>query len=335
MFCLHLVASGNNNQSDETLQEDVFWEDFDVNSLKAEQLDIDKSLNFLLKYNGSKKKVGRPAKSDSTGKNSKTTLQVPESVSDDLKTFTDIKFLHPGVLLDHLKKINNFNKKVLNSLDCLKAKYDTLIDKVESRETTSTVLQSHDTHETPNVSLAPDHAENVIGPTSSSSNSNHDLILKIDTLEQKSYGDILFCSGDEVEKILSQDNFDNLEGKLKNKLRDVNFDVNDEHIRKVVPFGKNRKRLKVYCSSVSSKNKIINEFRKRKPEKIFCSEFLTSYRNNLFFKLRSLKRKYPSKLAAVYTRNGTVFYKLLHNNEYKCIRNLDDITALDQQLSVD
>ena len=260
---------------------------------------------------------------------------MPDSVSDGLKSFTDINVLHPGVLLDHLKKINSFNKRILNSLDCLKAKYDTLLDKVESYETTPKILRSHDTHNTPITPLTPNHAENVIAPTSSSNNSNHDLILKIDTLEQKSYSDILLCSGDEIDNILSQNNTDNLEDKLKNKLRDVNLNINDEHINKVVPFGKDRKRLKIYCSSVSAKNKILNELRKRKPEKIFCSEFLTAYRSNLFFKLRSLKRKYPDKLTAVYTRGGSIFYKRLPGNEYRSIRSLNDITILDQQLSVD
>ena len=115
----HLSPNTPQNGSNENLHEDVFWEDIDVDSLKDEQSKIESTLNFLLNYNCTKKKVGRPSKSESSNKPDKQTLQIPDTVSDELKSFTDINVLHPGVLLDYLKKINNFNKKILSTLDSI------------------------------------------------------------------------------------------------------------------------------------------------------------------------------------------------------------------------
>ena len=75
--------------------------------LKSEQKKIDTNINFLLNYNPKKKKAGRPPKTDSTN----TNVQFPASVSDKFKSIVDINDLHPGVLLDYLIKVNNFNKK--------------------------------------------------------------------------------------------------------------------------------------------------------------------------------------------------------------------------------
>ena len=310
----------------ETLNEDKFWEDIDVDSLKEEQSKIETTLNFLLNYNCTKKKVGRPAKSESGKNPNKQTLQIPDTVSDELKSFTDINVLHPGVLLDYLKKINCFNKKILNTLDSIKTKYDELVNKKDCEHVTKpTVPPSNITPTSPTSSSPLNEA------VSTDKNLNDELKLKVDSLEQKSFSNIILCCGSEVSSLLSRQNI-NYENEIKNKLRDININCDDNEINKVSPFGKSRKYVKIYCSTATVKNRILYEIRKRKPSNFYCSEFLTSYRDNIYFQLRSLKKKYPSKISAVYTRGGQIFYKLVPGGDYKCIQRLNEVVQLEQQL---
>ena len=66
---------------------------------------------------------------------------------------------------------------------------------------------------------------------------------------------------------------------------------------------------------------------------LFVSEYLTSYRNKIFYKLREIKRKYPDRVTAVYVRNGTVFYKLSMVMNHKSVYCLSDVSDLEAKLS--
>ena len=90
--------------------------------MNDEQANIDKSLNFLINYKPDKKVRTR-------GKSIKGQLEIPSIVSQDLIDITDINDLHAGVLLDYLKKVNIFNKKLLANINLLSSKYDQLLDK--------------------------------------------------------------------------------------------------------------------------------------------------------------------------------------------------------------
>ena len=63
--------------------------------------------------------------------------------------------------------------------------------------------------------------------------SSDELKLKVDSLEQKSFSNIILCSGSEVGIILSEPNA-NYENKIRDKLRNFNVDINDSDIDKKV-----------------------------------------------------------------------------------------------------
>ena len=103
-------------------------------------------------------------------------------------------------------------------------------------------------------------------------------------------------------------------------------------IVRVSMFGKKKKAVKIEFSSEHCKKKLISSARREKPENIYFAEFLTPFRNKMFFSLRSLKKKYPGKISAVYTRDGIVFYKLPGTDGYKTVRHPNDITDLENRL---
>ena len=107
----------------------------------------------------------------------------------------------------------------------------------------------------------------------------------------------------------------------------------DGDIVKVSIYGKKKTHVKFECSSASVKKRIIASARHSKPVDIYFTEFLTNYRNQMLFSLRSLKSKFRDKISAVYTRDGNLFYKLHGADGFKSVRNPMDVTMLERRLS--
>ena len=119
--------------------------DVEIDNLQSEQQNIDSVLNYLLKARIPKKKVGRPPggakganSQNSQGANSQNSqndvddITMPSSVDDTLSSIININQLHAGVLLEFLKKINNFNKKLLRGFIDLTNKYHENVEKKNS-----------------------------------------------------------------------------------------------------------------------------------------------------------------------------------------------------------
>ena len=112
--------------------------------------------------------------------------------------------------------------------------------------------------------------------------------------------------------------------------------INSQDITRVSIYGKARKIIKVVCISEIVKKDILKQVKISKPKDIFISEFLTSIRNKLFYELRQLKKSYHTKVFAVYTRDGNLFYKLSSEpNKFNIIRTSVDIMNLKDLLQSD
>ena len=301
----------------------------DVDYLNGEQKKIDSTINFLLNYNPKKKKPGRPPKSDST--NSSQKVHFPDSVPDQFKSISNINDLHPGVLLDYLTKVNNFNKEILHSLNSINEKYNDLNRKIDlyfnNKLKESSLLPSNNVLSQPNV---PGVFAEVKRPYTTNENLNEDLELRLDILEQRNNANTLSISGESLWSLIQDKDFKSK--IIETIIQKTDNIVNKDEIDDIIVIGKEKKNFKVICRSLDVKNKILSFARQRKPKDIFVSEFLTSFRNRLFYQARQLKKIYPNCLSSVYTRSGNVFYKLKNNQHFFKIKKLNDIEELKSKL---
>ena len=326
------------DDSDESFEID-HDETSDLNEyFKNEQSKINAGLNFLMNFDSFKRKPGRPPKNNEN----KSSKKIPESVNSNLRQFTNINDLHPGVLIDHLNRLNSFNQKLLNSFNALNEKYlelDVKYSKLSEVLEAKCHLITTTNDDIQDESCQPDVSESSNSKTKSSqlSQSNvsgiSELELKIDSLEQKSYSNILLMNGPIIDECVDSDN-QLLVSNIKQKIREHIPEIQTDTIKQASYFGKSKKQIKLTCADSWSRNKILIEAKRKKSTTVFFSEYLTKLRNKLYTKLRSLKKSNSEKLTAVYTRDENIYYKLSTDKtcDYHSIRQFEDINNLETQL---
>ena len=298
-------VSSNYDSSDDAYVDD------NCLSLIEQQDKIDKTLNFLKNYPLNKRQRGRPRRGEtkSESSTSKPDKPLPDFINDNLKAFTNINELHPGLLLDHLMRINTFNKRLLASYSDLNEKYNELKTVISGSALRETSVSRQST----SSPLCPSTRDNE----DKNRDNSEDLIIKIDDLEQKTLENtILFTS----ENVLTDDSINDVNAEVKKLICNKIPSIDESDISFIKHIDKDKKKVKVICNSVTVKRNIISYARKHKPGGVYFSEFLTNRRDKLHFELRKLKRDYPDKLR-VYTREGNVCYKLMKHNKFGIIKS--------------
>ena len=121
---------GSSNGESGGLEFEDSIEEIDLENLNEDQSQIDSVLKFLLSYNAPKKSVLRPRKNVAKkGENTmvlnpnensdEAPVSVPEDLRECMKKVSNINDLHPGLLMEYLVKLNEFNKKILQSVGVL------------------------------------------------------------------------------------------------------------------------------------------------------------------------------------------------------------------------
>ena len=164
-------------------------------------------------------------------------------------------------------------------------------------------------------------------------NTNESIQAKLDEIEQNSYSNVIVCSGDAVNELITANSNQDCKRNFIRKVDEIVPGVTSSDIVSVIPFGKERKCLKVTCMNANIRNTILKEARRKKLPNIFYGEFLTPVRNNLYYQLRALKRRFSEKVKSVYTRNGKIYYKLNGVERCHLVRTQDDVTNLVSRLS--
>ena len=250
--------------------EDSF-EDIDLDNLNENQSRIDSVLKFLLNFNVPKKSVGRPKKT--AGNNVDPTVMlnnegsdnsqysIPDDIRESMKKISNIQELHPGLLVDYLVRLNEFNKKILQSVGVLHKKYNELKLKQPN------VGSAGSTQDVSTLSLNVASSSNVNEDDVRRSSKEVDLETRVDAIEQKSNANILLCSGPvitEVIESISNNPENDLKDKIVSAIRDkcpgVISEVSD--IVRVSPYGKKKTHVKVVCSSVQVRKKMIASARR-------------------------------------------------------------------------
>ena len=249
-----------------------------------------------------------------------------------MKKISNIQELHPGLLVDYLVRLNEFNKKILQSVGVLHKKYNELKLKQPN------VGSAGSTQDVSTLSLNVASSSNVNEDDVRRSSKEVDLETRVDAIEQKSNANILLCSGPvitEAIESISNNPENDLKDKIVSAIRDkcpgVISEVSD--IVRVSPYGKKKTHVKVVCSSVQVRKKMIASARREKPDNIYFSEFFTNYRNGLFYSLRSLRNRFRNKISSVYIRDGNISYKLNETEGFKNVRTQLDVTKLEKKLT--
>ena len=229
-------------------------------------------------------------------------------------------------------RLNEFNKKILQSVGVLHKKYNEL--KCNQLKVASTdAARAVSTPSPENIAPA-----NISEGNIQRSIKEVELESRVDAIEQRSNADIILCSGqvikEAIEEIGSNPNGD-LKEKIVSTIKDILPGVATEvdNIVRVTPYGKTKTHVKVVCSSVQARRKIIAFARREKPSNIYFSEFLTNYRNGLFYSLRSLRNRFRDKISTVYVRDGNLFYKLDGIEGFNTVRTQLDVTKLEKKLT--
>ena len=118
-------------------------------------------------------------------------------------------------------------------------------------------------------SCQPDESEPSNSKTKSSESSQSNLSgvseleLKIDSLEQKSYSNILLMNGPIIDECVDSDNqlfVSNIKQKIREHVPEIQIDT----IKQVSYFGKSKKQIKLTCADSWSRNKILIETKRKK-----------------------------------------------------------------------
>ena len=104
-------------------------------------------------------------------------------------------------------------------------------------------------------------------------------------------------------------------------LRGAGGELTEESVVSVKAIGREKKHLKVTLSENKCKYNLLKKFKTEKPKNIFISEYLTTTRAFLLFKLKQLK-KLNSKLKSIYTYNGNICAKIEGNDKFYYINSI-------------
>ena len=196
---------------------DLSPDEIDIDGLSENQARIDSVLKFLLNYNCPKKNVGRPKKQagkavkdlnviTDASREKEQDFAFPDGVSENMKNLSDIRDVHPGVLLDYLVKLSDFNKKILQSVGTLHKKCNELSTKLCAVSTSEATNDRLPLPQTVQAQSRP-----AFDVASSGRSKEVELESRVDATEQRSNASILLCSGAIISEVIGADS-----GDLKN-----------------------------------------------------------------------------------------------------------------------
>ena len=93
-------------------------------------------------------------------------------------------------------------------------------------------------------------------------------------------------------------------------------------------FGSDKKKVKIDCRNPASKVNLIKQARRKRPQGIYVSEFLTPSKLGIFYNLRQLRKQHPDKIQSVFTRGGNIFYRLRNSEREIRVNALSDLAGI-------
>ena len=218
-------------------------------------------------------------------------------------------------VIECLNKLNSQNKRLLNFVDYLS-------EKVEKYACTH--------------AAADDGAPNEIREPSSENNVLQNVNNRLEKIEQNLNSNILICRGAGVPQLIAgsadgnSTNFERLKGEVCRAICGDDVTGVDVGNLQVGHFGRDKKAIKVVCSNLTSRNHLLRQARQKRPNGIYLSEFLTTEKLSLFYRLRQMKRQHPAKIKSVFTRGGNIYYRLSDSDRITQVSSLQDLSGIVQ-----
>ena len=294
---------------------------------------LDKMLSFLRNYSPTKKATTRISKSQNT--------KSPKDIMPNIIEYLgNIKELCDKLAdkVNNLAKENVTLKTEMRKCDeSSKSITQTYADAIKNISRSSTSITDN-----PQSNQQP----NIQPPEIQTMNK------RFDNLEQESFSNVLLLQGPRIEEIIgnipippirSQESAASLRinvpppASLKQQISEAVGTVTDvamdnENVMTLHVFGKDRKSVKITCHTSFLKKKILSDIKLKKPNGIFACEFLTKNRSDMLYRLRVLKRRYPSKIGAAFSRDGSIFYRDISSSRNFVMHDLADINKLEEKL---
>lgn len=175
------------------------------------------------------------------------------------------------------------------------------------------------------------------------------ISTRVDQLEQDSLSDTLLLQGPAIEELIAKDA--HVEGTMSSELeerrrqpepaalkrsicdllRPIVPEFSGKNITQLSVQGKDRKHLRMVCSSGDEKVRVLLALKKEKPPNLFVNEYLTKLRSSLLYRARSLRRNYPSVLGA-YSRNGSIFCRVAGLGKPILLSGMTEVNKLEEKL---
>lgn len=266
------------------------------------------------------------------------------------KSSTDT-FFHK--MIEYLDQIYSLNTKLIDKIDELTNENHELRKSFHDISTKKSFAAAVSTG-----AVSPGRTHSSASQISHATQPNHPTSLppelqkissKVDQLEQDALSNIIMLQGESIDHILSDyakttavssnENDERiaksqptaLKLSVRDLLRPHVAEIAEEGIVHVSVHGKDRKHLKVVCSSTSEKNSLLSSLKRVRPSNLFANEYLTKLRSSLLYKLRSLRKKYQS-IRSVYSRSGVIYYRLNTIDRPISVSDESDINKLEEKM---
>lgn len=119
---------------------------------------------------------------------------------------------------------------------------------------------------------------------------------------------------------------------VSERLNQICDDGLDADVASVHVIGNEKKHLKVFFSSKNQRDSVLKVVKKKKPEDMFISEYLTRTRSQLFYQIRCLK-KVNFSIEHVYVRNGGIVCKVVGSDKHVIVSSDDHFQLLKSSIT--
>ena len=294
--------------------------DFNTDDLREEQQTIDKLIDSLLTFNPSspannaqRKKSGNnssiysPAPANrGRGRPPKVTRITPASPTPvDCEQKPSFE-----TVIECLNKLNAQNKRLLDFVEVLSVSVKSSSENI--------------TQEVPAENASTPIQQNVIDGVND----------RLEKIEQNLNETTLVCSGPAVADLLKPSstgdspNLERLKGEVCKTVCGEDITSIDVGNLQLSLYGRNKKCIRLQCSSFSSKLHLLRRARERRPQGFYVSEFLTAAKLKIFHNLRQLRKQHPEKIKSIFTRRGNVLYTLQDSSQVFHAASLEDLTNI-------
>ena len=158
---------------------------------------------------------------------------------------------------------------------------------------------------------------------------------RLEKIEQDINSNILICRGNTVESLISESargsslpNLERLKGEVCKAVCGDEVTQVDISNMNVKIFGSDKKKIRIDCRNQATKVFLVKQARKKRPQGIYVSEYLTPSKLEIFYNLRQLKKQHTDRIQSVYTRGGNIFYRLRNSEREKRVNSLNEISGI-------